>query len=65
MTEPPSNAHAAIESDLVCPHCGQCNSPGKISVAADLRTGTAGCITCSHEGPIDSFQPQPLPEGED
>jgi hypothetical protein len=66
MTEPTSNAHAAIESDLVCPRrgCHAANRPGTTYIAADLRAGTAGCIVCSFEGPLALFQPKPLPEGE-
>jgi len=60
----PSNIHGAIESDLVCWKCGAANAPGRTYVAADFRTGTAYCVTCSASGLIAWFQPKPLPEGE-
>ena len=64
MTYPVSNIHAAIEVDLVCPRCGAANRPGVTYIAADFRTGTAYCLTCSADGPIAKFQPYPLSEGE-
>jgi uncharacterized OB-fold protein len=64
MTEPTSNAHAAIEAELVCPSCGAANAPFRTYCAWDAQTGDVFCLICSHAGTLATFQPTPLPEGE-
>lgn len=64
MPEPVSNAHAAIESELVCPACGAANRPNASYCCWDAMTSSVFCLVCSHAGPLATFQPKPLPEGD-
>jgi hypothetical protein len=53
-----SNAHDAIESDLVCPKCGEANNAKRSHMIVwDARLQTAFCACCAHGGSIELFIP--------
>lgn len=45
---------ANLEEQLVCPKCGEQNSPGQLKpmVTLDVRSWSANCAVCAHTFPV-------------
>lgn len=48
----------SCDVDLVCPKCAAMNRKGATIIERQEKSTRAFCMQCSHEGPIEEFQPE-------